>query len=71
MACLSALCAVVPAACAAGDTETEQVAAQIDAPPQASAAAYARKALETDLGFNFRGWVSGPSRRTARRARRR
>lgn len=115
---LSVLCAAVLVACAPGDTETDrvakQIAAEIDSPPQTSAAQYARKALETDLGrspgfavvemrdtpsddpkavtmhlvfrvhhdgaqdgwstqqpvtacydvgFTFRGWVSGPSRR--------
>lgn len=118
MAGLFVLCVVSLVACAPGDTETDrvakQVAAQIDSPPQTSAAGYARKALETDLGrspdfavvemrdtpsddlkaatvhlvfrvhhdgsqdgwssrkpvtacydvgFNFRGWVSGPGRR--------
>ncbi|WP_410614548.1 hypothetical protein [Amycolatopsis sp. lyj-109] len=54
VACLSVLCAVVLVACAPGDAETDkvasQVAAEIDSPPQTSAARYARKALDAAHG---------------------
>jgi hypothetical protein len=54
VACLSVLCAATLVACAPGDEETDktaqQVADEIDSPPQNSAARYARKALEATHG---------------------